>query len=438
MAVEPVVTALPGNAPEAHREAARPRVAYMMSRFPKLTETFVLDEILEMERRGVQVEIFPLWREKADVIHPEARALVDRAHFTPTLNASILIDTLRCLVKSPVVFLSTLVTILWANRGSPRFLLGALAVFPKACHFATRMRALGVRHLHAHFASHPAAAAFIVRRFSGISYSFTAHGSDLHREQSMLREKVAESKFVVAISDFNRRFILDHVGEEFADRVEVVHCGVEPGMFTEALPEPGPFRIVCTGTLHEVKGQRYLIDACAQLSSEGTDWRCHLIGDGEDRQDLEAQARRLGISDRVVFHGSCEREEVRSILSRADVVAAPSVPTSDGRREGIPVALMEAAACGLALVASRLSGIPELVLDGETGLLAEPGDVEDLAEALGRMAREPEVRARLGANARKRVEEEFSLARNVLRLRGLMLDEFRPGDEGDRADRSDS
>ena len=172
---------------------ATPRVAYMMSRFPKLTETFVLDEILEMERRGVRVEVFPLWREKAEIIHPEARPVVDRAHFTPTLNLPILADTLRCLFDSPWIFVSTIATILWANRKSPRFLVGALAIFPKACHFARRMQALGVRHVHAHFASHPAAAAFIIGRFSDISYSFTAHGSDLHREQAMLREKVREA-----------------------------------------------------------------------------------------------------------------------------------------------------------------------------------------------------------------------------------------------------
>ena len=351
----------------------RPRVAYVMSRFPKLTETFVLDEILELERRGVAVEVFPLWRERADVVHPEARAVVDRAHFTPTLGLAIVLDMFRCLVGSPAIFFSTLWTVIRANRSSPRFLLGALAIFPKACHFARRMRALDVRHVHAHFASHPAAAAFILHRFSGIPYSFTAHGSDLHRTQAMLREKVAESRFAVAISDYNRRFILEHTGADLADRIEVVHCGVDPGVFARAVPDGVPLRIVCTGTLHAVKGQRYLIEACARLDPSRVDWSCHLIGEGEDRPMLEALARDLGVSDRVVLHGACPREEVRALLSKADIVAAPSVPTANGRREGIPVALMEAAACHLPLVASRLSGIPELVIDGETGLLAEPG-----------------------------------------------------------------
>jgi glycosyltransferase involved in cell wall biosynthesis len=405
--------------PSASSNPAR-RVAYVMSRFPKLTETFVLDEILELERRGVAVEVFPLWRERADVIHAEARPVVDRAHFTPTLDFAILRDNLRCFLASPGLYLGTLSTLVGANWRSARFLVAALVIFPKACHFALRMRALGVQHVHAHFASHPAAAAFIVGRLAGVPWSFTAHGSDLHREQSMLAEKVAEARFVVAISEFNRRFILERVGERFADRVCVIHCGVDPKRFSprRASSEAASQRleIACIGTLHAVKGQRFLLEACAVLSQRGIEWRCHLIGDGPDRRALEARCVELGLQERVVFHGRCERERVRALLAEMDAVVAPSVPTWDGRREGIPVVLMEAAASGLPLVASRLSGIPELVEDDASGLLVEPADVQGLTEALARLSAEPATRARLGASARQRLEESFCLERNVGRL----------------------
>lgn len=392
------------------------RIAYVMSRFPKLTETFVLDEILELQRRGVAVEVFPLWREPADVVHPEARAVVRRAHFTPTLDLRILADNLRCLGSAPGLYLGTLWTLVRANARSLRFLLGALAIFPKACHFALRMKALGVTHVHAHFASHPAAAAFVASRLSGIPWSFTAHGSDLHREQAMLEEKVREARFVVAISEYNRRFILDRVGDAYADKVRVIHCGVDPEAYGRSAGSADVLELVCIGTLHAVKGQRILLDACALLSARGVAWRCHLVGDGPDRRALERYAGTLAIADRVVFHGSCERERVRALLGRMDVGVAPSVPTPDGRREGIPVSLMEAAACGLPLVASRLSGIPELVHHEENGLLFEPGDAGELASALARLAEEPETRVRLGDAARRRLVAEFSLGRNVERL----------------------
>jgi len=392
---------------------ARPCVAYIMSRFPKLTETFVLDEILELERRGIRVEVFPLWREPAKVIHEDARPVVDRAHFTPTLDLQILRDNLAELLRAPAVYLGTLWTLLVANRSSLRYALAALAIFPKAVSFARRMRALGVEHVHAHFASHPAAAALIVGRMGGIPWSFTAHGSDLHREQAMLREKVAEAQFVVAISEFNRRFILDHVGADRADKLRVIHCGVDPGVFETGHSRDGRFELACVGTLHEVKGQRYLLEACAGLSKRKIDWRCHFVGDGPDRLALERHAASLGLGDRVVFHGACEREAVLSLLARVDASVAPSVPTSDGRREGIPVVLMEAAACGLPLVASRLSGIPEIVRDEETGLLVEPGDSKGLEEALARLASDSGTRQRFGQAARRLVEDEFRLSHNV-------------------------
>jgi len=286
------------------------------------------------------------------------------------------------------------------------------------------MRDVGAEHVHAHFASHPAACAFVVGRLSGLPWSFTAHGSDLHREQAMLPDKVAEAAHVVAISDYNRRFLLEHAGpdaERHADRVHVVHCGVVPERFARAAASDDCFDIVCVGTLHAVKGQGFLLDACATLDEEGVAWRLHLVGDGPDRKDLEDQARQHGIDERVVFHGALEREGVRSVLARADVSVAPSVPTADGRREGIPVVLMEAGATGLPLVGSRLSGIPELVEDGESGLLVDPRDVEGLAAALRRLASDPALARRLGENARRRVEEHFSNDGNVARLRALFF-----------------
>ncbi len=387
-------------------------VAYVMSRFPKLTETFVLDEILGLEESGVRVEVFPLWREPAKVVHPEARVVVERAHFLPTLDFEILRDNLVELARRPALYLGTLWKLVSANRSSIRYLAGGLAIFPKAVSFARRMRELGVEHVHAHFASHPAAAALVVGRFTGLPWSFTAHGSDLHREQSMLREKVEEASFTVAISQYNRRFILDRVGEGFGDRVRVIHCGVDPEIQATRERRNACLEIVCVGTLHAVKGQRVLIEACAQLGEHAIDWRCHLVGDGEDREMLERLATGLGIREHVVFHGALEREAVRRVLEGVDVSVAPSVPTTDGRREGIPVVLMEAGAMGLPLVASRLSGIPEIVREGESGLLVEPGDAYGIRAALVRLAQAPELREKLGAGARAIVEAEFNARLN--------------------------
>jgi len=409
--------------------APQPRVAYLASRFPKLTETFILFEVLEVERQGVHVELYALQRERSDFVHPEAAAMLDRVHFQPFFGLGTLRAHLFFLRRAPARYFAALFALLRGNLGSARYLAGAIVFFPKIVAFAREMLEARVSHVHAHFASHPAAAAFVIHRLTGIPYSFTAHGSDLHRDRTMLAEKLREASAVVTVSEFNRRVILDECGEDLADRVHVIHCGVSPEVFRPAERsearerDPGPLRIVCTGTLHEVKGQTYLLEACGLLDRRGVKFDCELIGTGPDREALEAQVDRLGLSGSVRFLGAQTQLEVARRLQWADVVVAPSVPTSDGRREGIPVALMEAMSSGCAVIASRLTGIPELVEGGVAGLLTEPGSAGEIADALERLAHSPELRARMGTAARAKVMSDFALAKNAAALRTLFQHE---------------
>jgi colanic acid/amylovoran biosynthesis glycosyltransferase len=399
------------------------KVAYIMSRFPKLTETFILYEMLAMQSEGVQVETYPLLREKSEVIHPEAKSFVEAAHFQPFLSLPILRANLHFLLRKPRKYLRTFWTLMRANWGSFRFLTGALGVFPKSTLFAYEMKAEGIDHVHAHFASHPAAAAFVIHRLTGIPYSFTAHGSDLHRDRHMLREKVAEAAFVVAISNYNKELIVSECKGNYRGKVIVIHCGVDTEVFQDQSNKvsrkngTGPLKILCIGTLHEVKGQAYLIEACAGLQKKGLYFECHFVGDGPDRTSLTELAERAGISSRVHFHGQQKREQIAQLLQEADVLVAPSVPTSDGRREGIPVVLIEAMSSSVPVIASDLSGIPELVVNGQTGLLTPPRDVAALTNALERYYHDPVLRQRLGRAGRRKVAEEFDLYKNAARLR---------------------
>lgn len=400
----------------------RLKVAYIMSRFPKLTETFVLYEMIAVQSEGVQVEVYPLLREKAEVVHPDAKSFVEAAHFQPFLSLPILRAHLYFLLRKPGAYLGTLWTLLRATWGSPRFFIGALGIFPKSVYFAHRMKAEGIDHVHAHFASHPAAAGFIIHRLVGIPYSFTAHGSDLHRDRHMLREKVAEAAFVVAISNYNKELIVAECKGQYREKITVIHCGVDTEVFQDrSAVSPSqrgkqPFTIVCVGTLHEVKGQAYLLEACANLQKKGLDFICHFVGDGSDRQALTSLAEQSGVSARVRFHGQQPREKVAQLLQQADVLVAPSVPTSDGRREGIPVVLIEAMSSGVPVIASNLSGIPELVIDEKTGLLTPPRDSAAITNALERYYRDPALRQHLGNAGRQMVTEEFDLYKNAARL----------------------
>jgi len=416
---------------EQERTHAAPRapagrtVAYVVSRFPKLTETFVLYELLALEELGVRVELYPLLREHEPVAHPEAAALVERAHYEPFLSGAILRSNLSLLARRPGAYLGALWTVVRGAFGSLNYLAGGLAIFPKVVHTAAQMEAEGVEHVHCHFANHPAIAGLVVHRLTGIPFSFTAHGSDLHRDQRLLREKVNEADRVIAISEYNRRLIRDECGEEAARKVTVVHCGTDTELFR---PRPHErthgLTIVCVASLEEVKGHRYLLDACRFLSDRGLGFECRLIGDGPLRAQLEARIDELGLGGLVHLEGPKPRPAVVEILAGADVALCPSVFTSQGDREGIPVALMEAMSSGLAVVASDISGIPELVEDGVSGLLVPPGDAAALAVAVERLHADPDLRARLGQAARRRVERDFDLRRNAAALPPLLLADY--------------
>jgi glycosyltransferase involved in cell wall biosynthesis len=210
-------------------------------------------------------------------------------------------------------------------------------------------------------------------------------------------------------------------GGRFAEKVCVVRAGIDTHRFDAARngdrpPRDGPLRVVCVGTLHEVKGQRHLVEACRLLVARGIDVRCRIVGEGEDRRALQAQIAAAGLTGTVELLGAATASEVAAQLRAAHVLVAPSVPTARGKREGIPVVLMEAMSSGLPVVASDLSGIPELVADGACGLLTPPGDAAAIADALARLHTDPALRTRLGEQGRRRVEEEFDVERSVARL----------------------
>jgi colanic acid/amylovoran biosynthesis glycosyltransferase len=398
--------------------ARAPTIGYVTSRFPKLTETFVLYEILGLERAGLDVALYPLLRERADVVHPDAVDLMERAQYLPFISRRIVMSHLSLVRRSPGTYLRTLLAVLRGTYRSANFLAGGVGIFPKVGHAARLLDDAGAVHVHCAFATHAALAGFIVHRLTGIPYSFTAHGSDLHVDRRMLREKVADAAFVVAISNYNRQVILEECGQAFAEKVRVIHSGIETEFFrpVERARSARPFRIVCVGTLHEVKGQTYLVEACRLLAAEGIDVVCELVGDGSDRGGLARQIAAAGLSDRVTLAGARSREEVAASLAAADVVATPSVPTKAGKREGIPVVLMEALACGVPVVATAISGIPELVEHERTGLLVPPRDAGALARALRRLHDDEVLGRELGAVGREKVLREFDARLNAARL----------------------
>ena len=397
------------------RHLARVKVAYIMSAFPALTETFILYEILAMQQLGIAIELYPLRRLKEDVVHPEVAQLSGHVHHQPFISPAVLRAQLHFMRHRPLAYFKVLFEVLKGTFGSANFFFGAAAIFPKAVLFAYEMEKQKINHVHAHFATHPAVAALIIHRLTGIPFSFTAHGSDLHVERRMLDKKVEAAAFAVTISSFNKEIMIEECGEQARGKIHIIHCGVDPEAFPDrpGMNGGGRFQILCVAAFKDVKGHKYLVEACKILQERGVDFVCHLVGEGELRSRIEEQIAQDRLQNKVVLHGARPRSEIVRMLAQSDILALASVPTPRGKREGIPVVLMEGMASGLPVVASRLSGIPELVEDGRSGFLVPPGDPLALADALQRLRDNPHLRQQMGQAGRDKVTREFNLMTNA-------------------------
>jgi colanic acid/amylovoran biosynthesis glycosyltransferase len=290
--------------------------------------------------------------------------------------------------------------------------------FPVAAWHARELRADGVDHVHAHFAHYPALAAWIAHELTGVPYSFTAHANDIFVHHGMLARKASDAGFVATISEFNRDFLR---ARGAVAPIRIVHCGVDPADYAFAAPaerDGRAPRVLCVAAFREPKGHEVLLRAVAEAPPRLARARVDLVGDGPLRPRLEALAAELGIADRVTFHGSLPAPAVTELLRASDVFVLPSVITAEGDMDGVPVALMEALAVGVPAVSTRVSGIPELVRDGRTGLLAEPGDPASLAAALEATLADPEAARERATAGRALVEREYDQRVSAVALAG--------------------
>lgn len=406
----------------------RDRLAYLVMRFPAVTETFVLREMVELERQGMPIELYVVIRQDEEVVHPDAVSYLDRLHTQPYLSRAVIAANLRWLAREPRTYLR-----LWRETfadlwGTWNFLARAVVLFPKAAAFAEDMERRGIAHVHAHFATHSAFMAYVIHGLTGITTSITAHAHDIFIRKAMLCRKVAAARFVAVISEFNRDWIARHCGDGVRAKIHTVRCGVFPERYkARALPEaprePGrPFQVLTVASLRDYKGIPVLIEACRLVRERIPGLRWELIGGGPDRVALERQIAAAGVGDVLTLAGPKPEDHVARRLETADAFVLTSVVMPDMRMEGIPVVLMEALASGLPTIATRISGIPELVIDGDTGWLVPDRDPRAVADALAGLYNDPTEAARRGARGREHVLAEFTVPGNVARLRALLED----------------
>ncbi|MGM1030216.1 MAG: glycosyltransferase [Actinomycetota bacterium] len=382
------------------------RIGYVVKVYPRFSETFVVTELLAREAAGERITVFALRASEDPRFHPELARVAAEVRYLPRpVKSSGLWEVLRESAATPSLTAGI-------ARALPELLAADVDDAVQAIALAHRVQVEGITHLHAHFATSATTVARLASLLTQVPYSFTAHAKDIFHESvdaADLRRKAADAAYVATVSEFNVRHLRARM-PEVADRVHLVRNGLELERFPFVPREPhaAPLRIAAVGRLVEKKGFDVLIDAVAALRDAGVHVEVDLAGGGELTDALQQQVRDLALDGVVRLLGPLPQDAIAALLRRADVFVAPCIVGADGNADGLPTVLLEAMASGVPCVSTAVTGIPEVVIDGETGILLEPGDVPALADAFRRIAEREVDALALARSARALVEGRFA------------------------------
>jgi colanic acid/amylovoran biosynthesis glycosyltransferase len=397
------------------------RLAYVLKRYPRLSETFILNEMLELQRQGIDITILAMKDPGEAIVHEHVQALRAQVYYFPPK--------------------ARLASEGWAARSLTSFsgdtsLSGPDArqggwsrddqtAWLQAAMFAHFLGSLGIDHIHAHFATSATTAALVLSGMTGIPCSFTAHAKDIYHESvntTALAEKIQSARFVITVSDFNKEYLRGLLASEGkSGRIIRLYNGIDLDRFRPFEGDKDPELLVGVGRLIQKKGFGYLIEACKILKEQGRRFRCVIIGEGDERVSLEKRIAQYSLRQEVSLLGPKTQAEVVRIVQTAAAFVLPCVVGDDGNRDGLPTVLLEAMALGVPVVSTAVTGIPEIIEDGSTGLLVEEKNPHALAQSMHRLLDSAPLRKQLSEAALQRVRKDFNLTVNVRTLRGYFL-----------------
>jgi glycosyltransferase involved in cell wall biosynthesis len=401
------------------------RVGFVVKRYPRYSETFIVREILAHEEAGLAIDIFALRppndghfqdliarvRASVSYLYLPAEGLIAEDLAAATLTVSYF---WRAVAEASAALPGLYAALAEGRDEEARHVYQAVLL-------ARDVRQRGIHHLHAPFASDAASVTRLAARFAGISYSFTARAKDIFHESvqpDALRRKLRDAAGVVTVSDYHLDYLRRTYGP-LASRVQRIYNGLDLEEFRYESPRDRPVRIVAIGRLVEKKGFADLIDACALLARRGRSFSCRIIGHGALKSELRAQIERLKLQEFIELVGPRPQSDIIKEVQGAAVLAAPCIVGNDGDRDGLPNVIQEALALGTPVVSTDVTGIPEVVRDGETGLRVPQRDPAALAAALERLLTDRDLRVELASRARRFMEAEFDIRRTTARRRAL-------------------
>jgi glycosyltransferase involved in cell wall biosynthesis len=404
------------------------RLGYLYSRYPVISQTFCDAEMLALERLGVELAIGSIYPPLTSLRHEHISRLRAPIHYAPPQE---ILRIWEKNAKTAGTWPRDLVDDHERKYG-PGAKAGQRA--RNALYFADFFARNNVDHVHVHFANRAAHTALFLKEISGIPFSVTAHGQDFMKDlgsDDLLREICAAAEFVAAETDYSRELLCQRCPDSAA-KIHRVYNGIDLERFPTpsyetARPEAALAntfgvasyqlpRIISVGRLVAFKGFEHLIDACAELARRGFDFVCDIIGDGPLRDLIEAKIESLNLSSRINLLGSLSQRAVLEKLRAADIFALASVTDAQGASDVFPTVILEAMTSACPVVSTRLAGIPELVVDGETGVLVSPGDTSALTEALAQFLCNREMRLRYARAGRARIEQHFRIEHTVAPL----------------------
>jgi len=406
-------------------------VAYIANQFPSSLEPYVIDEITELRRRGLQVICCSGKRVSPNDLSLAERAFWKETRFFQPLSDDELVRAVRRLASERHNLWQLLQPLLWERGASPMRRIRALGHTVMGAALADQLAPLNVDHIHSHHGYFASWMALTAARLLGIGFSFTLHGSDLLQRADLLPAKLRACQFCVTVSDFNRQYILRNYPSTPPEKVIVQRLGVDRVL---SWPAPSPtaqesrrrFCLLSVGRLHRVKDYRFLIQACAALRDQGLDFLCWIVGEGPERSALESQILAAGLQGRVYLIGHVPRNDLPGYYRYADLVVMTS------KSEGIPVVLMEAMAHEKLVLAPAITGIPELVEHERTGFLYQPGSLPDFVSAVSWIRDQKASLAGIQRAAAASIAASYNRQRNLRAFADQFLASISPSD-GDRA-----
>jgi colanic acid/amylovoran biosynthesis glycosyltransferase len=388
--------------------------AYLFERFPSFGQTFCYREVAEIYRQGVAAPIFSIRNPKDEPAQDWDARIVQRVHYLP--EEKELLDDVRPASKKGRLAPEIIAALdEWGRRTDFLRLYQAVYV-------GLRLQEAGISHVHAHFAGMAARTAFWIAKFFPITFSFTAHANDIFAPRKFeigLDKLVEAARVVVTETDYAEKFLRERFPER-ADRIHRIYNGLTLAEFGRATFSSDPALIVAIGRLIAKKGFANLIHASALLVDRERSFRCEIFGDGPLENQLRAQIEELGLQERVQLLGAKPQPEIKERLANASVFVMPSMPEADGGMDNLPTVIMEAMATGLPVVSTRIGGIPEMVIDNQTGFLVQPEDAVALAGAIERVTNDRSLGRKLGQAGYERSQKLFSIEKNVRELCALL------------------